>query len=500
MDSSLSIYNTNKVTNEDVVINYTPSKDVINYEYIIYQDKQFYKSVNVSANTPSIIILNETGTYEIVVTENLVSGRKNILKSGQYEIDKDIPILEVGDEHLTLKQGKHIDIMGNVQATDNFDGDLTGKVTTNVDKIKLNKIGNHKLIYTVSDTAGNEVSKTVYIQVVKDNTIQLLITQCIILLTLFSVLSYFIKYNKGLSIEKRIARYSVKLIKDYSRSFFGSIIRFTDNIIYRISKFLDKSIIAKRSSKRYNKYVKAFGKDGDTGLTIIAQKVVMSIIFTLTAILSKTIRLQVLSMYELFIPILVGYYFLDIIYESKYRSYRKKIENDFLQAIIVMNNAFKSGRSIYQAVELVLTELKGPISQEFKKIALEISYGLDIEVAFKRFAERIEIEEVAYLTASLSITNKTGGNIIRVFDSIEKTLFNRKKLKLELKSLTSSSKLIMYVLMLVPVFFITIISILNSSYFLPLFSTPLGYALIVIMIIIYITYIILVRRIIRVRM
>ena len=30
MDSSLSIYNTNKVTNEDVVINYTPSKDVIN--------------------------------------------------------------------------------------------------------------------------------------------------------------------------------------------------------------------------------------------------------------------------------------------------------------------------------------------------------------------------------------------------------------------------------------------------------------------------------------
>ena len=165
-----------------------------------------------------------------------------------------------------------------------------------------------------------------------------------------------------------------------------------------------------------------------------------------------------------------------------------------------MNNAFKSGRSIYQAVELVSTELKGPISQEFKKIALEISYGLDIEVAFKRFAERIEIEEVAYLTASLSITNKTGGNIIRVFDSIEKTLFNRKKLKLELKSLTSSSKLIMYVLMLVPVFFVAIISILNSSYFLPLFSTPLGYALIGIMIIIYVTYIIIVRRIIRVRM
>ena len=165
-----------------------------------------------------------------------------------------------------------------------------------------------------------------------------------------------------------------------------------------------------------------------------------------------------------------------------------------------MNNCFKSGRSIVQAVELVSTELSGPISEEFKKVALEISFGLDIEIAFKRFANRVELEEAAYLTAALSITNKTGGNIIRVFDSIEKNLFNRKKLKLELKSLTGSSKIIMYVLICVPLLFVVIISIINSTYFLPLFSTPIGIILILMMIIIYITYIIVVRKIINVRM
>ena len=41
----------------------------------------------------------------------------------------------------------------------------------------------------------------------------------------------------------------------------------------------------------------------------------------------------------------------------------------------------------------------------------------------------------AYLSSSLTILNRTGGNIVAVFDSIEKTLFDKKKLKEELKRL-----------------------------------------------------------------
>ncbi len=44
---------------------------------------------------------------------------------------------------------------------------------------------------------------------------------------------------------------------------------------------------------------------------------------------------------------------------------------------------------------------------------LELSFGLSVDVVFGRFAKRVELEEVSYLTASLSILNKTGGNIIK---------------------------------------------------------------------------------------
>ena len=220
----------------------------------------------------------------------------------------------------------------------------------------------------------------------------------------------------------------------------------------------------------------------------------------LLSFLVTTLRFQTLNIYEIVLILIVGYYALDIVYLYQYHRYNKKIENDLLQAIIVMNNAFKSGRSITQAVELVGNELTGAISDEFKKIYQELSLGLDVEVAFKRFADRLNIEEATYLTSSLSVLNKTGGNIIEVFNSIEKTLFNRKKLKIELHELTGSSRLIMWVLMVVPITFVIVISLINPEYFKPLIENPLGFAIIGCIIGLYAIYIVIVRKIMSIRM
>ena len=220
----------------------------------------------------------------------------------------------------------------------------------------------------------------------------------------------------------------------------------------------------------------------------------------LLGIIAMAIQGQVISMFQLLISFAIGFMLLDIGLVIEQRINRKKIENDILKAIIIMNNAFKSGRSIMQAIDLVASELEGPIAEEFKKMSLEISFGLSIENAFRRFSERIQLDEVRYLTASLSILNKTGGNIIKVFSSIEKTLFNQKKLKLELKALTGSSKIIVYVLFVVPLLFIIFISIIDPTYFLPMITTPLGFILTSIILVVYIIYIFVVRKVMKVRM
>lgn len=203
-------------------------------------------------------------------------------------------------------------------------------------------------------------------------------------------------------------------------------------------------------------------------------------------------------MIQIFISFGIGFYILDIILYIINKSNKKKIENDMLRAIIIINNAFKSGKSTIQAIEIASKKLPKPIGQEFKRIHSEMKYGLSMDVVFDRFAKRINIPEAEYLSSSLTILNKTGGNIIAVFDSIEKTLFDKKKLKEELKNSTTVSKLVVKLLLLVPIFFVLIIYMLNPGYFQPFFDSALGYLLLIIIIIMFILYAYLLQRIAKV--
>ena len=127
-----------------------------------------------------------------------------------------------------------------------------------------------------------------------------------------------------------------------------------------------------------------------------------------------------------------------------------------------------------------------------------MKYGLSIDTVFDRFSKRVAIEEAEYLSSSLTILNRTGGNIVAVFDSIEKTLFDKKKLKEELKNSTTVSKLVVKILLVVPIFFVLIIYLLNPDYFSPFFESTLGYLMLGFILLMFIVYAYLLGKIVRV--
>ena len=496
MGTGLSI-NESSLTNQDIVVTYKPVSDTVSYSYKIIKNNDIVNVVDVVGNKESTINLTDTGNYRIEITTfNGVS--YNNITSGIYKIDKVKPVIKINEQELNITKGSEINVLDNIKATDNVDGNITSKVKTNIDDIDLTKVSSNELTYTVSDEAGNKVIETITLNINgKDN--QLLISQIIVVIVLISFIIAAIRYNHTLKLEKRLSKYSLKPIKDNDKSLFETFNKMFNGLIDKITHVVSKSELAKKQSKKYTKYINTFNKN-DKPIRIIGKKVLISLLFLLLSFLVTTLRFQTLNIYEIVLILIVGYYALDIVYLYQYHRYNKKIENDLLQAIIVMNNAFKSGRSITQAVELVGNELTGAISDEFKKIYQELSLGLDVEVAFKRFADRLNIEEATYLTSSLSVLNKTGGNIIEVFNSIEKTLFNRKKLKIELHELTGSSRLIMWVLMVVPITFVIVISLINPEYFKPLIENPLGFAIIGCIIGLYAIYIVIVRKIMSIRM
>ena len=312
------------------------------------------------------------------------------------------------------------------------------------------------------------------------------IIQILIIISLFIVIILLLRQNIAIKFERRIGRYAIEPINNKFSSLFDNLKKWYDDLIFKLRKPLSKSFLIKKLSKRYEKY-EVYG-EYKKAIDYVINKLLIGLLFVLLVIFSQVLQGRVISIFELLIYFIFGYFILDIylIYSKKRRI--KLIENQMLRAIIIMNNAFKSGKSTLQAVEIASKELAEPINYEFEKMYRDMKYGLSVDTVFERFAKRIDIEEARYVSSSLIILNKTGGNIVKVFTSIEKTLFDKKKLKEELRNLTVSSNLIVKVLLFVPIFFIAIIYLLNPDYFSPLFVSPLGYMIILLIVLMFAVY------------
>ena len=326
----------------------------------------------------------------------------------------------------------------------------------------------------------------------------ILLLEIILVLFLIVVIALVIKLVSASKSLKRISTYSIDPIKD-------SNVPLTDKIVIKYMSFtqslrpyMRKVKYFKLISKRYDKYIKYKERDRIENIDFITNKLVIAVVFLLLAIFSQIFNYRGFGFFRCLLNFVFGYYILDIYYYFYFKRQTKLIENELLRAVIVMNNAFKAGKSTLQALKIASDELPEPISDEFKKMYLDMKFGLSVDTVFDRFAKRVNLEEAVYLSSSLTILNKTGGNIIEVFSSIERTLFDKKKLDEELKNISSAPKMVVYTLFLVPIVFTLLIYVLNRNYFDPLFSSVLGYIIIALIVLMFSIYVILLRRILRI--
>lgn len=323
--------------------------------------------------------------------------------------------------------------------------------------------------------------------------------QFIIILIIIIVFLLTLKILNSISKEKRISNFSITALSDKPISFIEKLQNLYYSVIKSISKTISKSKVCNDYSKKYEKFVVVDDTHKQTSMDFISKKILFSILAVLLSIISNILKFKMFSFFQILTAFLFGFFILDIFLKIRKKKEEKRIEQDFLKAVIIMNNAFKSGRSIMQAVELVSTELEGPISNEFKKILIDLTYGLELEVVFDRFASRVKLEEVKYMASSLVILNETGGKITKIFSSIERSFIERKRIKDEMNSTLALSNFVFKVLVAIPFIIFVLIYFMDPTYFIPLIKEPLGNLILALIILIYIIYIILVKKIVRIR-
>ena len=326
----------------------------------------------------------------------------------------------------------------------------------------------------------------------------ILILKIILVIILFCIVIFVIRSILANRKVRRIGYYSLEPLKDDDLSISDKVINKYLDFIRSMRGIVGKSAFLVRWSKGYEKYINYNSRDKVKAIDFISNKIVIALVFVVLTVFSQVVTMKVLSIYDYIINFFVGYFLLDLFLYFYQKKQNKLISNELLRAIIIMNNAFKSGKSTLQALKIAADELPEPICDEFKKMYLDMKFGLSVDTVFDRFAKRVDFEEAVYVSSSLKILNKTGGNIVEVFSSIERTLFDKKKLNEELKNISASPNMIVKVLLFVPIVFVLLIYMLDPTYFSPLFESVLGYMIIGIIVIMFIIYALLLRRILKI--
>lgn len=311
------------------------------------------------------------------------------------------------------------------------------------------------------------------------------------------LLFYVYKLIRFIKNEKRVAAYTIDK-KQEEKSIIDEILNIFYALVDWLSQLLVKSKYIKKYSKNLDKYLIYKRDKRFKSIDFISIKILIMILIEILYIVSIFIKYLDFNILAFLFVSIVSFYSVDLVLIYNFYNYKKQIEEQLLQAVVIMNSAFKSGKNISQAIDIVKTELPSPIEEEFTIVAKDLSYGLDLTTVFTRFSNRVNIEEAKYITSSLALLSKTGGNIVTVFNMIERNFFERLKIRSELNALTSSSKYMYRFLLVIPFIFVIVIVCLNPSYFSPLLTTPLGRIVIFVMLVLYVLYILIIKKVMKV--
>ncbi|CAM3941163.1 MULTISPECIES: type II secretion system F family protein [Shewanella] len=170
-------------------------------------------------------------------------------------------------------------------------------------------------------------------------------------------------------------------------------------------------------------------------------------------------------------------------YQFLHKRRRRKFVHQLPDALNMVASSMQSGANVSNAIEFMAEEMEAPIKQEFQLFLREQRLGVEFNTALDNMFKRIPEEEFQLVTAGMQISREVGGNLAEVLLRLSATL--RKKIEMEGKidALTSQGKMQGIVMTLLPVFIGVVLYHMEPSAMGRIFTEPMGWALIALVII-----------------
>lgn len=168
-------------------------------------------------------------------------------------------------------------------------------------------------------------------------------------------------------------------------------------------------------------------------------------------------------------------------------------------ALDLMARGLKVGHPLSVTVASVARDMPDPIGTEFGLIADQVSYGDDLVTAFRELAERVGVEDVHYLAASVAIQHGTGGDLARVLDVLSRVVRNRMAMRRRIHAISSEGRLSAWFLTALPVLIFGVTSMTSPDYYGGVAADPLFVPMMVAILVLVVLNALILRRLVTFR-
>lgn len=191
---------------------------------------------------------------------------------------------------------------------------------------------------------------------------------------------------------------------------------------------------------------------------------------------------------------------LPLLYLQHQRSRRLgRLERQLPDALDLVTRALRAGHSFASSVQMIGEEMAEPIAGEFRMVADEVNFGVSLQQALTNLSERVPLTDLRYFVVSVLIQRDSGGNLTEVLGNLSRLIRERLKLLARVRVLSSEGRLSAWLLGLMPFGLAGLMTLFNPAFMTPLWTDPMGIAVIKYMLVTMVVGVLLLRKIIKIR-
>ena len=146
-------------------------------------------------------------------------------------------------------------------------------------------------------------------------------------------------------------------------------------------------------------------------------------------------------------------------------------------ALDMLGAALRSGFAFQRGLQLIRSQMHPPISEEFGRVIAETQFGVSLEVALDSLVIRTGNYDLELVVSAVQTQLSLGGNLAEILTNIAAMIRERVRLAGEIGAATAEGRMSAGILLAMPFGVGILISISSPSYLAPLFSNPLGLAM-----------------------